>query len=195
MRGYVALLGLACVWTVASADRGRTDPSTDLLWSPWSYAEPSFAKESSPETAGIPVWISSDRYAAYFGLPGSEWDLAVVCRPERGVLEFTALGVETPPIAASETISIRGVSEQARVVFDPDGMGSVTSELPARGPVVRALASSGGILRFSGTHGQPAKLRVPPIVTKVAAACLSSETTERYTAPHDPVAVPMRPAC
>ncbi|QHL90531.1 hypothetical protein GVO57_06345 [Sphingomonas changnyeongensis] len=145
----------------------------------------------SDQTRGIepPLeWNRRGPYAAYYGAPDTEWDIAIVCRPGRRVIELITLGVEAPPQVAAQTVTVDGVSARVPIRFDPDGMGSETGVVPLASPLVAALARARGSIAFSGTHGIATEVPTGAAVREVAAACLRSRPGEPDRAPHEPEA-------
>lgn len=181
-------LGLAVFTHGAfAASQGRPDPLMER--GGWRYAEPSVRKdqEGTPARPAVSAWRHVAPYVAYLGDAETEWDMAMVCRPQRQAVEFEFLTDERPDYA-SAPVSLGPVREIASVRHDPNGMGTLYVSLPARGAVVRRLASARDVLRLHWPDGPPGEIRVTRIMQQVASACLRSNAGEIFTAPHDPPA-------
>lgn len=152
---------------------------------------PKPAPAASPETAGsapaastatgpAPVQIpdGSSGYvwqvhadSAFYTIPDSEWDFAIVCKADDNALQFMTQNIDAAPAILHDDLEVAGVRRQLPGTFDPEGLGLFSSRIDLRDQLVTKLASGLTMLRIHNDGGETAQIMIPAEVAAMIATC------------------------
>ncbi len=121
-----------------------------------------------PATPGVWQWRrEGDASIARFGDAGAPALFSMACNPSAGTIGLT----RTATTNAATTMTITTTSQSRRLAIDSSGDGIVTAPLPARDPLLDAMAYSRG--RFAVDVPGLASLYLPswPEVSRVIEDC------------------------
>jgi hypothetical protein len=153
------------------ADRSIADqkPINDILL---SYAACGYVTkpEPEPEESQTHIWIRDGR-TAYYTIPETEWDFAIICDADQKRIRFTESNVDEPPAVPFRDIQVGNVRRRIPATFDPDGLGSITSEIPLDHPFIAALVHGKSPLRFHNDKGLIGEIPVTAVVRGLVREC------------------------